>query len=38
MSHAYTWQHAQKSFAVVLEEVLEGRHVDSQDPEVLSEG
>jgi glycosyltransferase involved in cell wall biosynthesis len=37
MSHAYTWQHAQQSFAVVLDEVLEGRRVDSQDPEVPSE-
>jgi glycosyltransferase involved in cell wall biosynthesis len=37
MSHAYTWQHAQQSFSVVVEEVLEGRRVDSQDPEVPAE-
>ncbi len=33
MSHAYTWSHAQTSFAVVVSEVLAGRRVDSQDPE-----
>ncbi|GAB3659202.1 glycosyltransferase family 4 protein [Nocardioides korecus] len=33
MSHAYTWDHAQSSFAVVVSEVLAGRRVDSQDPE-----
>ena len=33
MSHAYTWAHAQSSFAVVVAEVLAGRRVDSQDPE-----
>ncbi|MCW2819866.1 MAG: mshA 3 [Marmoricola sp.] len=33
MSHAYTWGHAQSSFAVVVAEVLAGRRVDSQDPE-----
>lgn len=35
-SHQFTWQHAQESFAVVLREVLAGRRVDSQDPEVPS--
>ncbi len=32
-SHAFTWQHAQSSFALVVGEVLEGRRVESQDPE-----
>ncbi len=36
MSHQFTWQHAQESFALVLSEVLAGRRVDSQDPEVPS--
>ena len=33
MSHAYTWEHAQESFALVVEAALAGRLVDSQDPE-----
>jgi glycosyltransferase involved in cell wall biosynthesis len=33
MSHAFTWDHAQESFAVVLGEVLARRRVDTQDPE-----
>jgi len=33
MSHAFTWDHAQESFAVVVHEVMTGRRVDSQDPE-----
>ena len=33
MSHRFTWQHAQHSFALVVQEVLAGRRVDSQDPE-----
>jgi glycosyltransferase involved in cell wall biosynthesis len=33
MSHAFTWEHAQESFAVVLAEVLAQRRVDTQDPE-----
>ncbi|KQT89250.1 glycosyl transferase family 1 [Marmoricola sp. Leaf446] len=33
MSHAYTWEHAQESFAVVLREVLAGRRIESQDPD-----
>lgn len=33
MSHQFTWKHAQESFALVLLAVLEGRRVDSQDPE-----
>ncbi|MCR6032025.1 glycosyltransferase [Nocardioides sp. zg-579] len=33
MSHAYTWQHAQQSFALVVQAALAGRLVDSQDPE-----
>lgn len=33
MSHTFTWQHAQSSFALVVQEVLAGRWVDSQDPE-----
>ncbi len=33
VSHLFTWEHAQHSFAVVLHEVLEGRRVESQDPE-----
>jgi glycosyltransferase involved in cell wall biosynthesis len=30
-SHAFTWGHAQESFAAVLTAVLEGRRVDAQD-------
>jgi glycosyltransferase involved in cell wall biosynthesis len=33
VSDTFTWGHAQESFAVVLREVLDGRRVDSQDPE-----
>ena len=33
VSHLFTWEHAQHSFAVVLHEVLEGRRVESQDPD-----
>ncbi len=33
VSHLFTWDHAQHSFAVVLHEVLEGRRVESQDPD-----
>ncbi|SDS22860.1 Glycosyltransferase involved in cell wall bisynthesis [Nocardioides scoriae] len=33
MSHLFTWEHAQESFAVVLREVLAGRRVESQDPD-----
>jgi glycosyltransferase involved in cell wall biosynthesis len=32
MSHRYTWEHAQQSFALVVQEVLAGRRVVSQDP------
>ena len=34
MSHAFTWEHAQESFAVVLAEVLAQRRVDSAGPRV----
>ncbi len=33
LSHTFTWDHAQESFAVVLGEVLAGRRVAAQDPE-----
>ena len=33
MSHAFTWEHAQESFAVVVDAALRGRLIDSQDPE-----
>ena len=33
VSHAFTWHHAQESFAQVLREVLAGRHADAQDPD-----
>ena len=33
MSHEFTWEHAQESFALVVQAVLEGRRLDSQDPE-----
>jgi glycosyltransferase involved in cell wall biosynthesis len=36
MSHQFTWQHAQESFAVVVSEVLAEQRVDSQDPEAPS--
>jgi glycosyltransferase involved in cell wall biosynthesis len=32
-SHAFTWEHAQESFATVLRAALEGRRLDAQDPE-----
>jgi glycosyltransferase involved in cell wall biosynthesis len=32
-SRAYTWDHAQQSFALVVSAVLEGRRIDTQDPE-----
>jgi glycosyltransferase involved in cell wall biosynthesis len=32
MSHAYTWGHAQESFAVVVDAALSGRQIQSQDP------
>jgi glycosyltransferase involved in cell wall biosynthesis len=33
VSHTFTWEHAQESFAVVLRTVLANGRVDSQDPE-----
>jgi len=33
MSHAYTWGHAQQSFALVVHAALRGQLIDSQDPE-----
>jgi glycosyltransferase involved in cell wall biosynthesis len=33
MSHQFTWQHAQESFALVVAAALEGRLLDAQDPE-----
>lgn len=33
MSHAYTWGHAQESFALVVNAALDGRLIDSLDPE-----
>ncbi|MFC7724508.1 glycosyltransferase family 4 protein [Nocardioides sp. GCM10028917] len=33
MSHQFTWQHAQESFARVLEGALAGEMIDSQDPD-----
>lgn len=32
VSHTFTWEHAQESFAVVLREVLAGHRVAAQDP------
>jgi glycosyltransferase involved in cell wall biosynthesis len=32
MSHAYTWGHAQESFALVVDAALNGRRIESQDP------
>jgi glycosyltransferase involved in cell wall biosynthesis len=32
-SQAFTWGHAQESFATVMRAVLEGRRLDAQDPE-----
>lgn len=34
-SHRFTWEHAQESFALVLQMVLCGEKVETQDPEVL---
>jgi glycosyltransferase involved in cell wall biosynthesis len=31
-SHAFTWDHAQESFATVVRAALEGRRLDAQDP------
>jgi glycosyltransferase involved in cell wall biosynthesis len=31
-SHAFTWGHAQESFAAVVTAVLQGRRVEAQDP------
>jgi glycosyltransferase involved in cell wall biosynthesis len=31
-SHAFTWAHAQESFATVVRAALEGRRLDAQDP------
>ncbi|MXG88533.1 glycosyltransferase [Nocardioides sp. YIM 123512] len=36
MSHAFSWSHAQLSFALVLVSALDGRLVDAQDPDELS--
>lgn len=33
MSHAFTWEHAQNSFALVVQAALTGRRVESQDPD-----
>lgn len=33
MSHQFTWEHAQESFATVLAAVLRGERVDAQDPD-----
>lgn len=33
MSHDFTWQHAQESFAHVLASALRGERIDSQDPD-----
>jgi glycosyltransferase involved in cell wall biosynthesis len=33
-SHAFTWGHAQESFATVVRAVLEGRRLDGQDPAI----
>ncbi len=37
MSHDFTWQHAQRSFALVVLAALRGSHVHSQDPDDLDE-
>jgi glycosyltransferase involved in cell wall biosynthesis len=31
-SHAFTWGHAQESFATVVRAALDGRRLDTQDP------
>ena len=33
MSHEFTWQHAQESFAHVVASALRGVRIDSQDPD-----
>jgi glycosyltransferase involved in cell wall biosynthesis len=33
MSHQFTWEHAQESFALVVAAALSGRRLDAQDPE-----
>lgn len=33
MSHQFTWEHAQESFAHVVASVLHGERIDSQDPD-----
>ena len=33
LSHQFTWDHAQESFALVVRAALAGRHLDAQDPE-----
>ena len=33
MSHQFTWEHAQESFAHVVAAVLRGERVDAQDPD-----
>jgi len=33
MSHKFTWEHAQQSFALVVQAVIAGQRLDSQDPE-----
>ena len=35
-SHAYTWQHAQESFATVLRAALAGRRIDHEDPRLTA--
>jgi glycosyltransferase involved in cell wall biosynthesis len=33
MSHRFTWEHAQESFAHVAAAVLRGERIDAQDPD-----
>ena len=33
MSHEFTWEHAQESFAHVVASALRGVRIDSQDPD-----
>lgn len=37
MSHLFTWEHAQQSFAVVLAAVLRGERLEAQDPDQRDE-
>lgn len=37
VSRTYTWEAAQQAFALVLLAAVEGRHVESQDPEVVAD-